>query len=632
MKTVPASAAKLALLLASACMLAGAESATWQGAYEFPSGSMGPLAVHKGYAYVMNGWTRGDGLMVFDARRPDAFRFVRGVASNGYLASWARAGDALYIASRFSLMVADIARPETTRVVRNMPFGFPTMDADSVAVMGSCLLLGGRQGGLRLYDISEPLSPVPAAQFPELGRVVRVAADGSLVAVQIHGQPAWLGTLDGFALTERARLKTRGTLRLQDGFLFDTDTRGTTVFDVRDPAAPAAVTNLPGLKPVDRLAPQRLLALQADGALAVIDLSAPGRVMVGRGLALPAGVKPAAMAVEAGRLCLLDGERVSLRLFDLSGQEARDVGERWVLRNEGIVELAGSHAVHCYTQNKEMKVLSLPLRETGTVDFASCVSLSLSNSLSVADVFRACAARRIGNYLLAGDGLLDISRPDAPRVLQPPTLPAADIEVAEGLAFLAQGDRLAIQDVSKLPALKTVGVYRPGAGGHITDVAVGQGIACVVNAGKTNTSIEVIDITEPARPRRLGACAVPRAIACALAGRLLYVPGMRTGDEPPPLTIVDVGKPAAPVVAASVTNLGASSCYQAKMHGEQLFFTDSLHGIRAVDLTVPLAPTLAATYNGPTDINCTYTDFEIAEGKLYGQRYSRLDVWLLEEK
>ncbi|NLF21999.1 MAG: hypothetical protein GX590_02465, partial [Lentisphaerae bacterium] len=71
MKTKGAGASLLMLLLASTVPLRGAESATWQASYHFPSGSLGPLAVHKGFAYVMNAWTRGDGLMVFDARRPE---------------------------------------------------------------------------------------------------------------------------------------------------------------------------------------------------------------------------------------------------------------------------------------------------------------------------------------------------------------------------------------------------------------------------------------------------------------------------------------------------------------------------------------------------------------------------------
>ncbi len=620
------------MLLATAWILEGAESASWQASYHFPSGSMGPLAVHKGHAYVMNAWTRGDGVMVFDARKPGAFRFLRGIAGNGYLTAWARADDTLYIATRFSLMVADISRPEACRIVRNLSLGFPAMEADLLAVSGNCLLAGGRNGGLRLFDITDPLSPVLAAHLPEMGRLVGVAADERLIAIQPQGKDAILATRDGFALTERARLKTRGALRLQDDLLFDTDTRGTTLYDVRDPAAPVALTNLAGIKPVGSFGAKRMLALQSGGKLAIINVAVPGKPVLKSGMALPADVMPGAMAVEGGRLFVLDNDRVSLRLFDVTDKVVREIGERWVMRNEGIVELAGSHAIHCYTQNQEMKVLSLPLHETGVIDFTSYVSLSLSNSLSVADVYRACAAKRIGDYLLADDGLLDIANPAKPRVLRAPVLPAADIAIEGGLAFLAQGDRLTIQDISKLPALKAVGAYRPGAGAHITDVAVGKGFAYLVNAGKTNTVIEVVDIADPARPVRKGACTVPRAIVCALAGNLLYVPGMRVGDGPPPLTIVDIRNPAAPVVAASVTGLGASSCYQVKIHDGRLYYTDSLHGIRVADLADPLAPKPAGSFTGPTDINCTYTDFEIADGKLYGQRYSSLDVWRLEDK
>jgi len=142
-------------------------SATWLHSYHFPHGSSGPLEVRDGYAYILNRWSRGDGILVFDTRKPTQPRFVRGIAGRGYLMGCAFSGHYMYIPSWFSLMVVDISDPANCHLVRNLSFGFPAADADSVAVSGNRLFLGGKGGGLRILDISEPRSPVIVAHRPE---------------------------------------------------------------------------------------------------------------------------------------------------------------------------------------------------------------------------------------------------------------------------------------------------------------------------------------------------------------------------------------------------------------------------------------------------------------------------------
>ena len=245
---------------------------------------------------------------------------------------------------------------------------------------------------------------------------------------------------------------------------------------------------------------------------------------------------------------------------------------------------------------------------------------------------QANAFKRIGQYLLTGNGLVDITDPLAPKVTHKITRTAAAITVHGDLAYLAQGDRMTILDVSGLPALTVVGEYRPeGAEVHFTDVALGDGVAYLVNRSRKKPRVDVLDVSRPAQPVLLGSCDVPPSIVCALKDQYLYVPAASPPGEAGGLVIIDVSNPTAPDVAKTIGGLVNTSCYKIRVHGDHLYFTDSMRGIKVADLSDPLNPKHVGTYTGPEDVCCSYTDFEIVDDKLYGQRHSQLDVWKLAE-
>ncbi|MFA6568189.1 MAG: hypothetical protein WCS96_08260 [Victivallales bacterium] len=613
--------------------VSGAESPSWQHTYHFPAGSMGPLAIRDGYVYVQNAWTRGDGILVFDVRKPSAPAFMGGIAGRGYLKHCAISGNTLYVDAGFSLMVVDISKPETCRLVRNMSFGFPAMDVGCLTVSGDRLYVGGQTGGLRLLDISEPNSPVIVAHYPEYGRISSLSASDDLLIVQPNGRDAVVMTASGEALTERARLKSRGRLQLVGRSLYETDVRQTTIYDLSDPAAPAVKTNLPRGAPVGMLTPTQMLVALPDHRFRVLDVSDPLNPVTRREFEMPADVQMGSLALSDQLLYLADRTRSSLRIFDISGGKAKELGERSVMRNEGTVEIGEHHAFFCYGEGMDTTVLSVDLQKTGAMDFvARITTVAKTNAFAVADVFRAGAIKRIGKFLLTGDGLVDVGDPLQMKVLRPMIRSAAAITVENGRAYLAQGDRLTILDVKALPDMPVAGTYCPeDKGRHITDVALGKDTAYLVNNDKAQPQIEILDVSDPSQPRLLGQCAVPPSIVCALNGNYLYVPGIGFGKASPCMVIVDVSNPRAPVIVKSITGLVNVSCYRIRVHGTRLYFTDSMRGIQEADISDPLNPRLVETYTGPADVSCSYTDFHVSGDKLYGQRYSGLDVWKLTD-
>ena len=627
------------LILAAALLLATSDahaaSTTWLHSYHFPHGSAGPLVVRDGYAYILNRWSRGDGILVFDTREPTRPRFVRGNAGRGYLMGCAFSGQYMYIPCWFSLMVVDTGNPAQCSLIRNMSFGFPTADAGSVAVSENRLFLGGRGGGLRILDISEPRSPVIAAYHPGYGNVGQMSASGDLLVMRPRRGDAIVATVEGFSLKEQARLKLGNRILIVGSALYAADTRQTVIHDLSDPAKPVIKTRLAGLSPVGMLTPGQMLAASREGRLKVLDVSAPLSPVTLREIEMPEGSKLGSAALGGGLLYTVDPGRVSLRIFDLSGDKARVLGESSIMRNEGNVEIGDGYAFLSCANGLNTTVLTVDLKKPGFMDFVGRIDqapVAKAGAFKVNDVFQASAFRRIGRYLLTGDGLVDIADPRSPKVTHKITRTAAAITVQGGLAYLAQRDRMTILDVSKLPTLTAVGEYRPeGAETHITDVALGDRVAYLVNRAREKPRMDVLDVSRPAHPELLGSCEVPPSIVCALEGRYLYVLAARPPGEEGGLVIVDVSNPKAPVVAKTIGGLVNTSSYRIRMHKNRLYFTDSMRGIKVADLSDPLNPKLVSTYTGPEDVCCSYTDFEIVDDRLYGQRHSQLDVWRLAE-
>ncbi len=586
--------------------------------------------MRDGNVLVLNGWTRGDAVLVFDAQDPAAPRFVSGLPGRGYLRAGTFHKNYFYIpATWFSVMVVDVSDMTRPHMTRNLFLNFPGGDAECLAIDGDRLYVGGRGGGLRIFDVSQPGAPMPVAWHPQFAeRMAQIVVSGRRMVLRPNRGESILATVTDDEIIEQSRLRLGGHVRLLGSVLYEVTSRELIVHDVSDMTAPEIVGRFPGVSPVGMTAPDRMLMRGPDTALTLLDVSNPLQPVPLKEMMMPEDVTPGQMTVEGDLLYVMDTGRYSLRTFDLSGDAVEPLGESFVIRNAGNLALsADGHVFLSYAQGGQTTVLTMAADIRDAVDFTARLTHS-GEGFMLHDTHNAAAVARIGNFLLSGDGVLDVSDPLAPVMLHPRTRAAGDIAVRGGLAALAQGDRVTLLDVSQLPQRVVLGEYRPGGeGDHFAGVALGDGMVYVVNRAAGQSRVEILDISDPAQPRRVGLCDVPTAIVAVLHEdeKLLYVPGASGGG----MTLVDVSDPSAPRALTTLAGLLDTACYRIRIHGGKLYYTDSMRGIKVADLADPRQPVLIETHMGATQHSASYTDFEIRDHKLYGLRYSHLDVWEL---
>ncbi len=622
------------LLCVTAYMISTDAAQTNPGSLHFPAGSTGSLAVRNGYGYVLNGWTRGDGVLVFDLRNPEAPRFVGGLPARGYyVRPGAFAGDVFYIpATFFSVQAVDVSDPENIRPLRNLFYNFPVGDVQCLTASGDRLFIGGRGGGLHVLDISEPRTPIPAAWQPEFGHLAQIAVEGQRVVLRPHRGDAILAELENDRVVERARQRL-GSVRWFGHALYETTRRELVVHDFSDFLEPQVTATIPGASPIGIVSEGQLLMRVPDNKLALFDISNPVNPQHTRDLVIPEGIRLGGTAIENGILYSVDPDQFSIRTYNIEGDEVRPLGEAFIMRNAGHLALGeGTETFLSYSHGKNATVFSVDTKNTGTINYSTRKLQKLPSADSVFtmhDTHRAAAVARVESWLLNGDGVYDISNPKAARRLHPTTRVAADIAVRNELAALAQSDRVTFMDLSKLPERVVLSEYQPDqADVHYTGIALGSSFAYLVNAARESPQVEILDIRNPQEPKRVGTCDIPAAVKVALfeSEDLLYLPGSAGGG----MSIIDVADPESPQLLKTVDDLLDVRSYRIMVHNDRLYYTDSMRGIKVADLSDPRNPALIRTYVGVTTHSADYTDFEIRGNRLYGLRFSHLDIWDIE--
>jgi hypothetical protein len=123
----------------------------------------------------------------------------------------------------------------------------------------------------------------------------------------------------------------------------------------------------------------------------------------------------------------------------------------------------------------------------------------------------------------------------------------------------------------------------PGA----ADLIKVDGTRAFVAAGKTLT---LVDITDPALPKRLGAHTFPELIwGLTIRGDMVYVAADLSG-----LSILDVSKPGVPVLRGSLKTPGQAK--NVALAGTRALVADHVSGIDAIDVSSPATPVLLESF------------------------------------
>jgi len=171
--------------------------------------------------------------------------------------------------------------------------------------------------------------------------------------------------------------------------------------------------------------------------------------------------------------------------------------------------------------------------------------------------------------------------------------PAYAVAARGDYAYIGQGQRLTILDVSN-PASSTVVGQTDPLCGYGADVAAAGGYA-YVTAG--DAGLRVVDVSNPSHPTQVGCYDTPGdAKSVAVAGRYAYVAAKQTG-----LRVVDVSNPANPTEVGFCATPGEDwdVPYAVAVAGAYAYVADSNVGLWVVDVSDPANPTEVGLYNTP---------------------------------
>lgn len=596
---------------------------------ELPHGRASSLMARDGFVYIINSWTRGNGLLVIDATDPSAPKYIGGVPTIGYPQSFQIEGGFIWLPTGHSLSVIDVHIPGKAKLVRDMLIDWWTESVKGVHVSGERAYLACGKAGLRVMDITEPGAPLLTACYPKTGDLTQLVSKGDYIFFPAE-KKLKVAQVGGDSLCEVAQCEVGDVNELyiaENKLLAVTGNRSLCIFDISNPKNPVLLSELPQILGKGNVAGNKACLLMEGERIGIIDISHPSKPVIEREFPVPAGSAFVRVFLERDTLYTLDSKFGGLRMMHIAPSQLTLLGSLPICSGEGFeaLEVVGDCVLAGTTEN----VLWL-------ADTRNCREPIAPTYYRTDTPFSDF--ERVGDYLLVGDGLLQIKDPLHPVAACEIKCPASLIRVKGKYAYIIVQGNLTIRDISKLPAMTVLGSYKPeGRTSSVIDVEIGDHYAYVLTRNRPGDwwtyggdQVEVLNIQDPANPVPLGSCEVYNSRSCALRGNYLYLfPNLYNAPEKI-LTIVDVSTPESPRVSKRIEGLieRGSDSARSLSRGDYLYFADYGVGIKVLDVSSALEPKLVALYAGE---NLTYTGFDIDQSVLYGRSFSGIDTWKIRE-
>jgi hypothetical protein len=488
------------------------------------------VAVQGHHAYL----TSGPRLVILDVSDPARPLVIgRSPLLPRNIAHLAVSGTYAYVTDQVTLWVVDVANPALPAVVGSYATAGPIT---SVALAGSHAYLTEAERGLSIINIADPTHPVLVAQY-----------DTPLYAEEVV---------------------------VRDGYAYVADRSSFLVMNVANPAAPLLVSSLQGFWSVQ-------VALAGDYAY-LVNGSSPTYLQVVN-IANPAS--PARVGSYESQQIVRDlavvnttvylvGWYWSLRVVDAATPTAPVEVGVYDTPTSGASGSAGVAAVgdHVYIASGGLHIVNISTpatpREVGVYN-------TTSEASDVAVWPRPDLAGRLYAYVadrLGGLDIIDVTNPISLTEagfyeqggLGATTLDALSVAVSDTYAAVAGGDSGAyIFDVTnpQSPTLTSRLQTPPTTG----DVAVAGeyayfGTNYYSGHGLVGGSLEIVDVSPPANPTRVGSLDTGPAHAVAVAGDWVYLAGKA----------IDVSNPALPWAAGPAPVGG----FDMSVAGDYLYVVD----------------------------------------------------------
>lgn len=516
-------------------------------------------------------------------------RQVAGVDLVGSLA-YAACGDE-------GFFVVDISDPDNPRTLGSCgTLGW----ANDVVVAGGMAYVAEGNGGLQVIDVSEPVSPrwrgrVGTSGWAEhlvvVGDLAYVATRGGLDIVDISDAdgPVISGTLGGLWFRDVAVDGQHAFVVANDD---ETGIR-LVVIDVADPENPVMASSL---TMEDPWSPRRILVRNGCAYVAeyynglhVFDVSDPANPALS-GPAIPSG-SGTGLAVSGSGLYIAADRGVTV--WSLAAPTApTQVGAYGSQAGIYAVGSAARLPLICIAAYRRGLVLLDASDRRAPREIGSCALSAPALGVAMEGDIAVLACGEAGAAIV---DIADPTRPDLLAVGAAPDGSSADaVAIHGGFAFVGcsaaygQGG-LQVLDISNPESPATVS-FLP-TGGEVRAVIVSGSLAYV---GDSSTGLHVVDVADPAVPRRVGAyggthLGRPSVWSLEIAGDILFLGEMQDGFE-----VLDVSDPAQP------RRLGGSGtfedCYALTAVGERLLVADDDAGVTVFDVSDPSAPRAIGRY------------------------------------
>ena len=529
------------------------------------------ITVSGAYAYLANG---SNGLQVFDITQPENPQRLGGCATDSFACGVAIAGGYAYVAARSNgLQVVDVSDPAHPQLVGRYE---GSQNAYRVAVSGDYAYLADGTNGLQVLDISDRENPKLVSHYKEqpLQPFYAVAVSGHYVCsaglkvldISNPAYPRMIGSYTNtflstsvFTSGSYAYLVTKGFLRVFE------------LCPTNNPRLVACVARrdwqcdsgcIPGCVAVSG----NYAYLTDTYGLQVIDIANLANPQ--RTGSFP--VSPRAVAVSEPYAYLADSS--GLRVMDISNSSA--------LREAGFYKTYPGYRV---------------------ATFGNTVYLTSGNQLISFDVINPASPKLIvintnthpaqdiaiaGNYAYFAEGgygleIFDLSRPGYPWRLDYTGPPTACLEIAGNFMYTADGTTgLQVFDISTPTSPRQVGGC---AVSNLVDLALSGHYAY----GATTKGLQIIDIADPLNAKLLGAVTtriIPNSIA--VVGNYAYLLGddLTTTERISGLEVMDVSDPSNP------RRVGGSKAFYGQVLanlGDKLMVTDVETGMTVLNLFAP---------------------------------------------
>lgn len=500
-------------------------------------------------------------------------------------------GDFAYVGVGPRLMVLDISDP-TLQILIGETDPLPAIIRD-IYISGSHAYVTAREGGLYVFDVSTPSSPVMVRTLPEFEDARNLAIDGENLFL----------TMGGYGTGELV------------------------ILDITDPAIPVTISRFPFDSDVWNVfvAPPRAYT-GGTGGLSIIDITDPAQPSL-----IASGLFPADDVYVSGNYAFLAGGFSGLTVVDISDPmemtevdfftDNRGVGffAESVYIQDNYAFIGGSYGLVVFDIYNPLSVYPMVFYDSALwgVDVhilgSQAYLAAASQGLKVIDISRPDSLEEIGSYpsvgsihgfeisgdfayVQGGAGdlfIIDMSDPSQPRVIdQYPLGTPHQVFIPKNIAYLTRYSALEVVDISDPIHPQIVGTF--------DEISVDDVFATdsYVYIGGYDYEIAVLDMKDPSNPWMVTGIesSLSGDISLTVHGSYAY---LTNGEE---LHVVDVSDPDKLELTDSMTLgegqfCGCSGEYELLVDGSYAYVANGPKGLAIVDISDPYQIVQVGTYD-----------------------------------